>query len=53
MTYKTQQRLSRQLADIIKVDAEIISRAIDEITRIEVARVARNNIENKVDTNTR
>ena len=44
MTYKTQQRLSRQLADIIKVDAEIISKAIDEITKAEVRRVTKNDI---------
>ena len=36
-----QQRLSRQLADIIKVDAEIISAAIDDITKAEVKRIAR------------
>ena len=42
LTVKTQQRFSAQLAEIIGIDAEIISAAIDSITREEVKRVAAN-----------
>ena len=41
MTMKEQQRFSRQIAEIINVDAAIVAAAMDEITRREVRRVAR------------
>ena len=44
MTFAVQKRFAAQLADIIKVDAEIINKAIDEITKAEVWRVTKNDI---------
>jgi len=42
LTTTTQQRFSAQLAEIIGIDAEIILAAMDEVTRIELLRVSRN-----------
>jgi len=42
LTTTTQQRFSAQLAEIIGIDAEIILAAMEEVTRIELLRVSRN-----------
>ena len=45
LTYQTQHKLSSQLSAILNIPAEDISKAMDEITRAEVMRIAANEVE--------
>ena len=42
LTMATTQKLTKQLAEILGLPAEVVAGALDEVTRIELLRVARN-----------
>ena len=42
LTTTTQQRFAQQLSEQLNIPAEEIERAMDEVTRIELLRVSRN-----------